>query len=104
MIKKKEDGVQVELDIGLHGLKKIHSTGRAIVSTVGAPGEVAVVPMVLLTGLRSAAATGTGRRPGSSSRWSGIWSGNREAVRRRPSPARQSQMGVGWLTYVKTLK
>ena len=40
MIKKKKegDGVQMELDIGLHGLKKIHSTGRTIMSTVDAPG------------------------------------------------------------------
>ena len=73
-------------------------------STVGAPGEVAAVPTVLLTGLWSAAAAGTGRRPGSSSRRSGIWSGNREAVRPRPNPACQSQIGVGWLTCVKALK
>lgn len=40
MIKKKKEGdrVQMDLDIGLHSLKKIHSTGRAIMSTVDVPG------------------------------------------------------------------
>lgn len=84
----------------LHGLAKIPSS----VSITDAPWVAAVRPLVLFRGQFSRAAAGAGRRPGSSSRPSGIW-----RVKGAEQPEGQvlsarARRGLGGLTFVKALK